>query len=425
MEAEERPKKIQKLESPGLDTNGSDIQDASAPVGSSEPHDVPVPADDESEGIKVAEFELGQVAHDDESSTAASPPLSKNRRKKLARQEQWEAGRAWRKARKKEKLTEKRAQKRLAKLQGTSSTGSAEDTTVGATADTQHHSPTSPPKPRHHTRPTQLPITILLDCAFDDLMLDKERTSLASQLTRCYSDNKNSILRAHLVVCGFGGLLKERFETVLGGHHRSWRDVDFTGEDFVEAAKEAQERMANWDVSRPIAGPLGGSERGKGAAEVVYLTSDSPDTLTHLSPYSTYIVGGLVDRNRHKGICYKRATDRGVRTAKLPIGDYMQMASRFVLATNHVVEIMLRWIELGDWAEAFLRVLPKRKGGVLKTRIENGQSKVEDGDGHDKDETEGQDDGEEAETGENNDKLANEVDGEDGREDDEYQQNQI
>lgn len=100
--------------------------------------------------------------------------------------------------------------------------------------------------------------------------------------------------------------------------------------------------------------------------EVIYLTSDSPDTLTELKPYSTYIIGGLVDKNRHKGICYRQATERGIKTAKLPIGDYIQMASRSVLTTNHVMEIMLRWLEVGDWGEAFMQVIPQRKGGQLK-----------------------------------------------------------
>ncbi len=42
------------------------------------------------------------------------------------------------------------------------------------------------------------------------------------------------------------------------------------------------------------------------------------------------------------------------------------MQSRFVLATNHVVEIMVRWLECGDWGEAFIKVMPKRKGGRLR-----------------------------------------------------------
>lgn len=101
--------------------------------------------------------------------------------------------------------------------------------------------------------------------------------------------------------------------------------------------------------------------------ETIYLTSDSPHTLDRLKPYSTYIVGGLVDKNRHKGICYKTACDRGIKTAKLPIGEFMEMQSRFVLATNHVVEIMIRWLECGDWGESFIKVMPKRKGAKLKT----------------------------------------------------------
>lgn len=78
------------------------------------------------------------------------------------------------------------------------------------------------------------------------------------------------------------------------------------------------------------------------------------------------MIGGLVDRNREKNLCQRRAEERGIRTAKLPIGEYLQMSSRKVLATNHVVEIMSKWLETGDWAQAFMAVIPKRKGGELK-----------------------------------------------------------
>ena len=55
------------------------------------------------------------------------------------------------------------------------------------------------------------------------------------------------------------------------------------------------------------------------------------------------------------------------------------MQSRQVLATNHVVEIMLRWLETGSWADAFMAVMPKRKGGTLKDKAGEDEN-VEDGD---------------------------------------------
>ncbi|MCJ1291537.1 tRNA methyltransferase 10 [Xylographa carneopallida] len=299
------------------------------------------------------------------------PQLSKSQLKKLKRKQEWEAGREYRKAKRKEKIKEKKQRKRAAsKEEGPMDPTSLPKSTLDdEPVDAVQESPQ-----RKHIRSVQLPVTIIIDCGFDDLMLDNERISLASQLTRCYSDNHHAPFQFHMVVSSFGGKLKERFETVLSGHHQSWKGVRFLDEDFVEAAEQAQERMVG-----PDGGVLAGVFAGKASgdvdpeeavateeAETVYLTSDSPETLTELKSYSTYIIGGIVDRNRHKGICYKRAMDRGMKTARLPIGEYMAMASRFVLATNHVSEIMVKWLELGDWGEAFLKVVPKRKGGVLK-----------------------------------------------------------
>ena len=305
------------------------------------------------------------------SGNAEAPPLSKNQLKKLKRDQEWEANCAKRKAKRKEKIQEKKLRKRAARkeaAQGSSTTSKpATDTREGK--DTRNEAKTRRPQF------LQLPITLILDCGFDDLMHDKERKSLGSQVTRCYSDNHRAPFQAHLAVSSFGGNLKERFEGILEGHYHSWRNVRFLEEDFVKAAEQAKEWMGGEKGGR-LAGVFAdngiseqSSEELSQAGEVVYLTSDSPYTLTELRPYSTYIIGGLVDRNRHKGICYKRAMDQGMKTAKLPIGDYMQMTSHFVLATNHVVEIMLRWLDLGDWGKAFLQVVPKRKGGVLKDTI--------------------------------------------------------
>ena len=332
----------------------------------------------------------------------ASASLSKNQLKKLQRRQHWEESRAARKAHKKEKLVAKKDRLRRAKSDQTKSraqnegpceavtselVGAQAEATKGDIKDAREHKPEW--KNKKHIHPIRLPITLILDCSFDDLMTDKERISLASQLTRCYADNRAALYRTFLLVSSFGGGLKARFETVLGNSHRGWKGVQFEEVDYIAVLDNAIERMKGEkhrslqpDILKGGAASFIVSDTDavhtvtevsidQDEREIIYLTSDSPNTLTKLSAGGIYIIGGLVDRNRHKGICYKRAMDRGIKTAKLPIGEYLEMSSRFVLTTNQVVEIMLRWLELGDWGEAFVRVVPKRKGGVLKEGVDS------------------------------------------------------
>lgn len=308
----------------------------------------------------------------------AEPPLSKTKLKKLKRDQQWEENRAKRKAKRKEKVQEKKQRKRAARAVANP------DSTLQLQSieQSKERKPASLLQNKKAPKYLQLPVTLILDCQFDDLMMDKERKSLASQITRCYSDNHKAPFQTHLVVSSFGGHLKDRFDGILAGNHRSWKNVRFLETDLVDAANQADEWMrqtGGGEIAAALVDRYGTESSPSAKAregEMVYLTSDSPNTLTEICPYSTYVIGGLVDKNRHKGICYKKAMDRGIKTAKLPIGDYMQMTSRFVLATNHVAEIILRWLECGDWGQAFLQVVPKRKGGTLKAgqeELDNGE----------------------------------------------------
>ncbi|OOF96733.1 hypothetical protein ASPCADRAFT_206907 [Aspergillus carbonarius ITEM 5010] len=283
-----------------------------------------------------------------------APKISKREMKRMRRREQWEGQRDQRKAKRKERGIA-RKEKRRAALEQAREDGTLEE--LKKTYERTH---------KRFRRSTLLPLTLVIDCGYDELMLEKERISLGSQITRSYSDNSRSAYRSHLVFSSFNKQLKERFDTKLNKHYLNWKGVRIVPNDFAQVAEMAKE----WMVV-PAGGKLEGVFADKTDAtpedgEVVYLSSDSPNTLTELKPFSTYIIGGLVDKNRHKGICYKQAVEKGIKTAKLPIGDYIQMASRQVLATNHVVEIMLKWLELGDWGKAFLAVIPQRKGGTLK-----------------------------------------------------------
>lgn len=289
--------------------------------------------------------------------STVAPSMSKNQQKKLRKHLEWEAKRDERKVKRKEKTIAKRERNRERKKE------LAEHVEFNG----------SLPVPVKKQRPVQLPVTILIDCSFDDLMRDQERKSLATQITRSYSDTRASLYRPHLVVCSFTGELRERFDSVLS-HYKGWKGVRFLDCDFVEAAEKAKEWMLQPSQGGHLAGSFASMKSDdaelqkelEDSGEIVYLTSEANDVLMELKPYSTYIIGGLVDKNREKGVCYKRATKRGIQTARLPIGEFMDMQSRKVLTTNHVNEIMLKWLECGDWGEAFVKVIPKRKGGMLK-----------------------------------------------------------
>jgi tRNA (guanine9-N1)-methyltransferase len=60
-------------------------------------------------------------------------------------------------------------------------------------------------------------------------------------------------------------------------------------------------------------------------------------------------------------VCYDKAVKQGIQHGRLPIGDYIKMASRHVLTINQVLEIMLQWLESQDWEKSFMHVIPKRK----------------------------------------------------------------
>ncbi|KAJ9658590.1 tRNA (guanine(9)-N(1))-methyltransferase [Neophaeococcomyces mojaviensis] len=455
MEAEERPSKLRKLshdhESPSDQTftPSEPAHDLTQDVVSSS-----TVANTDAQAAAVDEFSSENKesvgSQTSAQATAGDPPLSKNQLKKLRRKQEWEAGREFRKVKRRDKTKEKKARRRAEKQEQASSL--------------QLHNTSS--KPPILLRRYHLPVAFVIDCGFDELMIEKERISLGSQLTRAYSENSKAAFQAHLYVSCWGGELKARFEGLLKGMYRSWKHITFTDQDFVSAAQMAESAMngkyggrmvgafekyaavkEQWrrngmaadmvkneapngtadKIAEPQEASLSSATDVKASdsshtvgeastesatdtngtlhamhksdqvppnargsqsngikiehstapapitkGEIIYLTSDSPNTLTELKPYHTYIIGGLVDKNRHKGICYKTARDKAVKTAKLPISEYMQMTSRFVLATNHVVEIMLRWLECGDWGQAFLQVMPKRKGGVLRTDVTTG-----------------------------------------------------
>lgn len=199
-------------------------------------------------------------------------------------------------------------------------------------------------------------IKIALDCSFDDLMNDKEIRSLSNQITRAYSSNRRENHGADIIVTSFNKRLKKRFEDDLNNcHHDQWNNFKFIPDD-----------------EGVITGP------SVDKSKMVYLTADTDDVLESLEPGMTYVVGGIVDKNRHKLLCYNKAKELGIPAKRLPLAEHINLAGRRVLTTTHVVQLMLKYFDNHDWKEAFEYVLPPRKLEQLQSNVKETQTEDED-----------------------------------------------
>lgn len=97
---------------------------------------------------------------------------------------------------------------------------------------------------------------------------------MSSQLTRCYAFNRLSTHQVTLRVTSLNGRLLQRLQTAINNQHLRWKNVGFSNTDY-EITDENRD-------------------------DLIYLTADSPNTVEDLEAGKSYIIGGIVDRNRYK-----------------------------------------------------------------------------------------------------------------------------
>lgn len=180
-------------------------------------------------------------------------------------------------------------------------------------------------------------VNCLIDCDFDELMTEREIRSMSVQVTRMYSAKRVCKYNVGLQVTPFNKRLKEQFDTRIS-QYKLWKNIELTD----KTLKEVIESSENPD-------------------QFVYFTADTDEVIEELEEGKTYVIGGIVDKNRHKNLCVNKAKELGMKVGKLPIGKYIQISGRQVLATSHVYEICCKWFEYRDWEKAFNEVLPQRK----------------------------------------------------------------
>jgi len=162
--------------------------------------------------------------------------------------------------------------------------------------------------------------TVIIDLAFDELMSEKECKSMASQLCHTYASNRRAPRSFESLVCtSLGGRLKLELEAINDGAYRRWRRVLFTESSYEELCSLNASDVNLDDFKESSGQSLPRFDKNK----LVYLTADSENEITELSEDETYIIGGIVDRNRHKNLCFNKAKNKSIHTARLPIGTYL------------------------------------------------------------------------------------------------------
>lgn len=287
----------------------------------------------------------------EESKDIDQSTMSKRQRKRLQKRQFFVEHR---KIKRKEKKERKKAEKR--KLQEEKETEDGKEGVSSASDNlTNNKEKLSCEKKKFRSMNSEhaSSLRVAIDLTFDDLMTDRDIHKLLKQIQRTYSINRRADRPIQLYLTSFGG----RSKTILDEIHckyTSW-DVHIKEESYGDVFSQE---------------------------DVVYLTSDSPNVLSEVDESKAYIIGGLVDHNHHKGLCYRLAVERGIAHARLPISECVKLKSRTVITVNHVFEIMLLYSQTKDWKESLVQVLPARK---MEGATENGGHKKT-GNGAQKDE---------------------------------------
>ncbi|KAJ1308571.1 hypothetical protein OPQ81_004270 [Rhizoctonia solani] len=365
------------------------------------------------------------------SESGPAPALTKSAQKRLAKAERFAQLKLERRAREKEQKAVKRKE-REEKLAAGEDPGPSDAKKRRVSREGQ--GPVRPFNAR-----------IVIDLGFDEKMTEKEVGSLCSQLAYTYATHRRTRTPfANLLFTGLGGRSQKHLDGTNDASYRRWKYTEWWEEDIdglwnppqtvtQEPPKEpphATEPPMETSDTHPVQVPtepgpkitpdpelatnselaVTGPEAGSPATpssrlkqrrapksdttpqirsacpreSVVYLTADAEDEILELKEGETYVIGGIVDRNRYKNLCANKARDFNVRTARLPIGRYLaDMPTRKVLTVNQVFDILVHWVATRNWEEAMHKVMPKRKFNANGKKGKRSEAQVDNQDDED------------------------------------------
>ncbi|MCO5564570.1 hypothetical protein L7F22_018234 [Adiantum nelumboides] len=237
-----------------------------------------------------------EMVHQDE-----DKPLSKNAQKKLVKMERYKALKMQRKAFEKSKRHEDTERKRKEWESKISSLSAEEHEVVLREQKEKRHARQAKSIDRKSRlrQAMQNGPNLVIDLEFCDRMKLNELASLVQQVMYSYSANAKAAVPARLSLTGCKGEILDHLKKLSG--FDNWL-LHKEEQSYLEVFKDRKQ-------------------------DLVYLTADSDHVVEKLEDCKIYIIGGLVDRNRWKGLTLEKAKGQGISTAKLPISEHMKLTS--------------------------------------------------------------------------------------------------
>lgn len=279
-------------------------------------------------------------------------PISKNQLKKLKKQEEWKKKMEKIKQYKKEKKKEKKRLKREEREKEEKLHPKNIESEINEIKDKEKLN--TPFKTRKELKEEfkqkcKNGMKVVIDCDFEHLMNEQGNKSMVRQIVDLYSINKISSNPFRVILYGVGKQIKEGLEK---SDYKNWIGIEiYFKEDYPSFDKFIEEILYK-DDERSL------DDIKK---DVYYLSADSENNIENIDSNATYIIGGIVDRNKYKGLSLNKAKKLGINHGKFPIGDYLKLQSSQVLTTNHTFHILNEFSIKHDWKEAFVSIIPKRK----------------------------------------------------------------
>ena len=291
-------------------------------------------------------------------------PRSKSQMKKLKNQEEWKKKMDEIKKHKKEKKKEKkRIKKEQKELEKKLNPKLKEEDELKTKTNLNTPFKTRKQLKEEFKQKCKNGVRVIIDCDFEHLMNERGNKSMVRQITDLYGINRSSSNPFRLILYGMGNKIKEGLKKT---GYENWIGVEIyykeQYQDFESFIKEILYKEDKRDL-KDIKN------------DIYYLTADSENNIENIDNNATYIIGGIVDRNKYKGLSLNKAKQLGINHGKFPIGEYLKLHSSQVLTTNHTFHILNEFSIKHDWKEAFTSIIPKRKQDNEEDEVEDEDKK--------------------------------------------------